>query len=80
MCIRDRLWVIGRGSLATLLTVRLVPGDLFMLAAVVGWAFYSWLLVQPPAHMRGNERPTAEAVSYTHLDVYKRQIKKRRSR
>jgi drug/metabolite transporter (DMT)-like permease len=55
------LWVIGRGSLATLLTVRLVPGDLFMLAAVVGWAFYSWLLVQPPAHMRGSERPTAEA-------------------
>jgi drug/metabolite transporter (DMT)-like permease len=54
------LWVIGRGSLQTLLTVRLVPGDLFMLAAVIGWAFYSWLLVQPPAHMRGAERPTAE--------------------
>ena len=54
------LWVIGRGSLQALLAVRLVPGDLFMLAAVVGWAFYSWLLVQPPAHMRGSERPTAE--------------------
>ena len=47
------LWVIGRGSLQTLLAVRLVPGDLFMLAAVIGWAFYSWLLVRPPAHMRG---------------------------
>ncbi len=54
------LWVIGRGSLQSLLAVRLVAGDLFMLAAVVGWAFYSWLLVQPPAHMRGAERPTAE--------------------
>ena len=54
------LWVIGRGSLQTLLAVRLVPGDLFMLAAVIGWAFYSWLLAQPPAHMRGAERPTAE--------------------
>ncbi len=54
------LWVIGRGSLAMLLAVRLVPGDLFMLVAVVGWAFYSWLLVQPPAHMPGSERPTAE--------------------
>ena len=54
------LWVIGRGSLTTLLAVRLVPGDLFMLAAVIGWAFYSWLLVQPPAHMRGAERPTPE--------------------
>jgi len=54
------LWVIGRGSLHTLLAVRLVPGDLFMLAAVIGWAFYSWLLVRPPAHMRGSERPTAQ--------------------
>ena len=49
--------VIARGSLATLLAVQFVPGDLFMLAAVVGWAFYSWLLVRPPAHMRGSERP-----------------------
>lgn len=49
--------VIARGSLATLLAVQFVAGDLFMLAAVVGWAFYSWLLVRPPAHMRGSERP-----------------------
>ncbi|HSQ71387.1 MAG TPA: DMT family transporter, partial [Rubrivivax sp.] len=54
------LWVIGRGSLHTLLAVRLVSGDLYMLAAVIGWSFYSWLLAQPPAHMRGSERPTAE--------------------
>lgn len=49
--------VIGRGSLQTLLAVRFVPGDLFILMAVIGWAFYSWLLVRPPAHMRGAERP-----------------------
>ncbi|HMO47452.1 MAG TPA: DMT family transporter [Rubrivivax sp.] len=49
--------VIGRGSLDTLLAVRLVAGDLLMLLAVVGWAFYSWLLVRPPAHMQGAERP-----------------------
>jgi drug/metabolite transporter (DMT)-like permease len=54
------LWVIGRGSLQTLLAVRPVPGDLFMLAAVIGWAFYSWLLAQPPAHMRGSARPRAD--------------------
>lgn len=49
--------VIGHGSLEALLAVRFVPGDLFMLLAVVGWAFYSWLLVRPPAHMRGDQRP-----------------------
>jgi drug/metabolite transporter (DMT)-like permease len=49
--------VLARGSPASLLAVRFVPGDLFMLLAVVGWAFYSWLLVRPPAHMRGDQRP-----------------------
>jgi drug/metabolite transporter (DMT)-like permease len=49
--------VIGRGSLASLLAVRLVPGDLLMLLAVIGWAFYSWLLARPPASMRGQQRP-----------------------
>lgn len=51
------LLVIGRGSLQTLLAVRPVPGDLFILAAVIGWAFYSWLLARPPAHMQGAQRP-----------------------
>ncbi len=51
------LFVIGRGSLQTLLQVQPVPGDLFILAAAVGWAFYSWLLARPPAHMRGDLRP-----------------------
>jgi drug/metabolite transporter (DMT)-like permease len=49
--------VIGRGSWQTLAQVRFVPGDLYILAAIIGWAFYSWLLVRPPAHMRGSERP-----------------------
>jgi drug/metabolite transporter (DMT)-like permease len=42
-----------RGSLDTLLHVRFVPGDGFILLAVIGWAFYSWLLARPPAHMQG---------------------------
>lgn len=54
------LVVLSRGSPAVLAEVRLVPGDLFMLAAIVGWAFYSWLLARPPASMRGDARPTAE--------------------
>lgn len=52
--------VIARGSLQTLAEVRLVPGDVYILAATIGWAFYSWLLARPPAHMRGERRPTAE--------------------
>lgn len=51
------LTVIGRGSIHTLLQVQLVPGDVFILMAVIGWAFYSWLLAKPPANMRGDERP-----------------------
>jgi len=51
------LWVIGRGSWETLAAVRFVPGDLYILAAIIGWAFYSWMLVRPPAHMRPPERP-----------------------
>ena len=52
--------VIGRGSLQTLLQVRFVPGDLYILLAIIGWAFYSWLLARPPAHMRGEQRPRAD--------------------
>ncbi len=52
--------VIGRGSLQTLLLVQFVPGDFYILAAVIGWAFYSWLLARPPAHMQGSERPRAD--------------------
>ncbi len=51
------LTVIGRGSMQSVLAVHLVPGDIFILVAVIGWAFYSWLLVRPPAHMRGSARP-----------------------
>lgn len=54
------LLVIGRGSLQTLLSVQLVPGDLFIVAAVIGWSFYSWLLARPPAHMQGARRPSAD--------------------
>jgi drug/metabolite transporter (DMT)-like permease len=54
------LTVIGRGSLQSLLAVHFVPGDLYILVAIIGWAFYSWLLVRPPAHMQGSARPRAD--------------------
>jgi drug/metabolite transporter (DMT)-like permease len=52
--------VIARGSLQTLLGVQFVPGDFYILLAVIGWAFYSWLLARPPAHMQGAQRPRAD--------------------
>ena len=49
--------VISRGSWHTLVHVHFVPGDLYMLLAVVLWALYSWMLARPPADMRGDQRP-----------------------
>ena len=49
--------VIARGNLATLARVQLVAGDLYVLVAIVAWAFYSWLLAKPPPALRGVERP-----------------------
>lgn len=50
--------VVSRGSLSALLTVHFVIGDLYVLLAVVLWAFYSWQLARPPASMRGDRRPS----------------------
>ncbi len=52
--------VLGRGSLQVLMQVQFVVGDLLVLAAAIGWAVYSWLLVRPPAHMSGDARPRAD--------------------
>lgn len=38
------LVVLSRGAWAHLLELRLVAGDLYMLAATIAWAWYSWLL------------------------------------
>lgn len=39
--------VLSRGDWELLMQVRLVPGDLYILLATVGWALYSWLFVRP---------------------------------
>lgn len=39
--------VLCRGQLELLLQVRLVPGDLYILLASAGWAYYSWMLAHP---------------------------------
>jgi len=49
--------VLSRGDPAQLAQVRFVPGDLLMLVAIVGWAFYSWLLARPHRSLAGDARP-----------------------
>ncbi|MEQ1804530.1 MAG: DMT family transporter [Burkholderiaceae bacterium] len=51
-------FVLSRGSLDTLVQIRFVAGDLYMLLAIVLWAVYSWLLARPPESMRGSARPS----------------------
>jgi drug/metabolite transporter (DMT)-like permease len=49
--------VLSRGELAVLLQVHLVAGDVYMLLASAGWAYYSWMLVHPttePSALRSN--------------------------
>lgn len=50
------LLVLSRGQLEVLRSLRLVPGDLYMIAATIAWAFYTWLLVQrkDPQELRAN--------------------------
>ena len=38
------LVVLSRGDVEVLRHLQLVPGDLFVLLATIGWAFYTWLL------------------------------------
>lgn len=52
--------VLSHGQITTLLAVRLVAGDVYILLATIGFSLYSWLLARPPAHMRGAERPRAD--------------------
>lgn len=41
--------VLSRGHLETLLSMRLVVGDLYVLLASMCWAYYSWMLAHPSA-------------------------------
>ena len=41
------LLVLSRGQWEVLANMRLVTGDLFVLLASMGWAYYSWLLAHP---------------------------------
>ena len=49
--------VMSQGQWSTFEHWRWVPGDLYMLAASLAWAIYSWMLARPPASLVGPERP-----------------------
>jgi drug/metabolite transporter (DMT)-like permease len=51
------LLVIARGDPSALARVQFVAGDLYILVAIVSWAFYSWMLARPPVSMRPPARP-----------------------
>lgn len=51
------LLVIVRGSMHALASVQLVRGDLYILAAVIAWSFYSWLLARPPGWLTRGAQP-----------------------
>lgn len=49
--------VIARGDPGALRRVQFVPGDLYIVAAIIAWSFYSWMLARPPADMQGDRQP-----------------------
>jgi drug/metabolite transporter (DMT)-like permease len=51
------LVVISRGDAMALARVQFERGDLYIVTAVIAWAFYSWLLARPPESMRPPQRP-----------------------
>jgi drug/metabolite transporter (DMT)-like permease len=51
------LVVLSRGDIAHLAGVRFVPGDLLMIAAVVCWSVYTWMLARPPQRLAGGSWP-----------------------
>ncbi len=49
--------MLVRGDPTALATLHFVPGDLYVVVAVIAWSFYSWMLARPPASMRPPLRP-----------------------
>ena len=59
LCLGGVVWVIARGDLAALLALQFAVGDLWVLSAVIGWAFYSIMLKYRPSAMGVMTRFTA---------------------
>jgi drug/metabolite transporter (DMT)-like permease len=61
--------VVSRGTWSALAQLHFVPGDGYMLIAVLGWAVYSWLLVRPPPSMRAPQRPNWDWASFLFVQM-----------
>ena len=53
--------MICRGDPQALLLIQFVRGDLYVVLAVIAWAFYSWMLVRPAPSMRAPQQPRIAA-------------------
>jgi drug/metabolite transporter (DMT)-like permease len=62
------LIVISGGSLTSLMTLRLVPGDLLMVLAALSWAIYSWMLVKP-GRLKDNESLKSHWISFLAIQI-----------
>lgn len=63
------LTVLLRGDLSALASLRLVPGDLWMLLAALSWAFYSWQLARPAPSLAGTQRPAWDWAEFLLVQV-----------
>lgn len=63
------LVVLLRGEASQLASLRLVPGDLWMLLAALSWALYSWQLARPPASLAGAARPRWDWAEFLLIQV-----------
>ncbi len=61
--------VLARGDAATLLQLRLVQGDLWMLLAALAWAVYSWRLARPHPLLAGAQRPAWDWAQFVLLQT-----------
>ncbi|MFL6661309.1 MAG: DMT family transporter [Rhizobacter sp.] len=63
------LLVISRGDAAALARIHFVAGDVYVLVAIIAWAFYSWLLVRPPSSMQPPQRPDWDWAGFLLLQI-----------
>lgn len=59
VCLSGVLWIIFRGDLETLLSLRFTVGDLWIVAGAIGWAVYVVLLKYRPSRLGMMTRFTA---------------------
>ena len=61
--------VLSSGDPHALLRLRFLSGDMLMLAAIICWSAYSWMLARPPASMVGDARPAWTWAEFLALQI-----------